>query len=67
MTRGAGSWSTVCENQAKGEHAMSSTLLRIGGAVEHPLALTYGELAAFPEAVQFADVSRLHPSRKGTA
>jgi DMSO/TMAO reductase YedYZ molybdopterin-dependent catalytic subunit len=44
---------------------MSETLLNIVGAVDHPLELTFGNLAAFPETDQFADVSRLHPSRRG--
>ena len=44
---------------------MSNPILKIDGAVEHPLALTYTDLAAFPDAAQFADVSRLHPSRRG--
>jgi DMSO/TMAO reductase YedYZ molybdopterin-dependent catalytic subunit len=43
----------------------SDVLLKIEGAVEHPLALTFADLAAFPDAAQFADVSRLHPSRRG--
>ena len=44
---------------------MSDVLLKIDGAVEQPLALTFDDLAAFPEAAQFADVSRIHPSRRG--
>jgi DMSO/TMAO reductase YedYZ molybdopterin-dependent catalytic subunit len=44
---------------------MSTTLLKIEGAVERPLALTFAELAAFPEVAQFEDVSRIHPSRRG--
>jgi DMSO/TMAO reductase YedYZ molybdopterin-dependent catalytic subunit len=44
---------------------MSEVLLRIDGAVENSLRLTYADLAAFPATAQFADVSRLHPSRRG--
>ncbi len=44
---------------------MSNILLKINGAVDCPLALTFAELAAFPDAAQFADVSRLHPGRRG--
>jgi DMSO/TMAO reductase YedYZ molybdopterin-dependent catalytic subunit len=44
---------------------MSNPLLKIEGAVDNPLALTFAELAAFPDAAQFADVSRIHPSRRG--
>jgi DMSO/TMAO reductase YedYZ molybdopterin-dependent catalytic subunit len=44
---------------------MTTPLLKIEGAVDNPLALTFVELAAFPEADQFADVSRIHPSRRG--
>jgi DMSO/TMAO reductase YedYZ molybdopterin-dependent catalytic subunit len=44
---------------------MSDVLLKIDGAVEHPLALEFADLAAFPDATQFADVSRLHASRRG--
>ena len=46
-------------------HAMSSAVLKIEGAVDHPLVLTFSDLAAFPDAAQFADVSRIHPSRRG--
>jgi DMSO/TMAO reductase YedYZ molybdopterin-dependent catalytic subunit len=44
---------------------MSDVLLKIDGAVEHPLGLTFADLAAFPAASQFADVSRLHSTRRG--
>jgi DMSO/TMAO reductase YedYZ molybdopterin-dependent catalytic subunit len=44
---------------------MNNVLLKIDGAVEHSLALEFDDLAAFPEAAQFADVSRLHASRRG--
>ena len=44
---------------------ITNVLLEIDGAVEHPLALTFDDLSAFPEAAQFADVSRLHSSRRG--
>ena len=42
-----------------------NVLLRIDGAVERPLHLTYSDLDGFPESDQVADVSRFHPSRKG--
>ncbi len=44
---------------------MPTPLLKIDGAVDHPLNLTYTDLAAFPDIAQFADVSRLHPTRRG--
>jgi DMSO/TMAO reductase YedYZ molybdopterin-dependent catalytic subunit len=44
---------------------MNDVILKITGAVEHPLELTFADLAAFPDSDQFADVSRLHPSRRG--
>lgn len=40
-------------------------LLKIEGAVEHPLVLAFEDLAALPESAQVLDVSRFHPSRKG--
>jgi DMSO/TMAO reductase YedYZ molybdopterin-dependent catalytic subunit len=40
-------------------------VLRIDGAVERPLFLTFDDLAAFPEGEQVRDVSRFHPERKG--
>jgi len=40
-------------------------LLRLDGAVEHPLELTYEDLARLPEAAQVPDVSRFHPGRQG--
>src|SRR5262249_39678363 len=45
--------------------AMSEVLLKIDDAVEHSVGLTLPDLAAFPESAQYADVSRLHPSRRG--
>ena len=47
------------------KHQMNEVLLKITGAVEHPLELTFADLAAFSDSDQFADVSRLHPSRRG--
>ncbi len=44
---------------------MSTPILKIEGSVDHPLALTFTDLAAFPATDQFADVSRLHPTRRG--
>src|SRR6476646_2997074 len=44
---------------------MNDAVLQIDGAVEHQLALGIADLAAFPAAAQFADVSRLHASRRG--
>ncbi len=44
---------------------MNTPILKIEGSVDHPLALTYTDLAAFPVSAQFADVSRLHPTRRG--
>ena len=40
-------------------------ILRVDGAVENPLDLTYEDLRGVPEADQVLDVSRFHPSRKG--
>ena len=40
-------------------------LLRIDGAVSHPLALSFDDLTAMPEADQVPDVSRFHPTRRG--
>src|SRR4051794_829436 len=40
-------------------------LLRLDGAVEQPLDLTFDDLAALPEAAQVPDVSRFHPQRRG--
>ena len=40
-------------------------LLKVEGAVEHPLALTFDDLAALPESVQVRDVSRFHTQRPG--
>jgi DMSO/TMAO reductase YedYZ molybdopterin-dependent catalytic subunit len=44
---------------------MSETLLTIDGAVDNPQQLTFADLRAFPLSAQFADVSRLHPGRRG--
>ena len=40
-------------------------ILRIDGAVEEPLNLTFDDLRGLPAADQVADVSRFQPSRKG--
>lgn len=44
---------------------MSSKVLVVDGDVEHPLALSFDDLAGFPATEQVADVSRYHPTRKG--
>ena len=44
---------------------MAQIVLRIDGEVEHPLELTFDDLAAIPAADQVLDVSRFHPTRKG--
>src|SRR5262245_49218922 len=40
-------------------------LLKLEGAVEHPLEFTFDDLAHLPESAQVRDVSRFHPQRKG--
>lgn len=40
-------------------------LLKIEGAVEHPLELDFDELAGLPESAQVRDVSRFQPGRQG--
>ena len=40
-------------------------VLRVDGAVERPLDMTFGDLAALPSSEQVADVSRFHPKRQG--
>ncbi|HWE35661.1 MAG TPA: molybdopterin-dependent oxidoreductase [Isosphaeraceae bacterium] len=42
-----------------------NVVLTVDGAVETPLALTFDDLAALPEADHVLDISRFHPSRKG--
>ncbi len=42
-----------------------SPLLTVDGAVEHPLTLTFEDLAALPEPAQVRDVSRFNPKRPG--
>jgi len=44
---------------------MTQIVLRIDGEVEHPLELTFSDLAACLASDQVVDVSRFHPSRKG--
>jgi DMSO/TMAO reductase YedYZ molybdopterin-dependent catalytic subunit len=41
--------------------------LRVDGAVDHPLSLTYADLLAFPDDMQIRDVSQLVPGRRGGA
>ncbi|MDR3638746.1 MAG: molybdopterin-dependent oxidoreductase [Isosphaeraceae bacterium] len=41
------------------------TLLKVYGAVEQPLDLTFEELGRWPATAQIADVSRFHPKRAG--
>jgi DMSO/TMAO reductase YedYZ molybdopterin-dependent catalytic subunit len=43
----------------------TDVLLKVDGAVERPLELTYAGLNAFPEAEHVMDVSRYHATRKG--
>lgn len=43
----------------------SPILLRVDGAVECPLELTWDDLNAFPESRQVRDVSRFQPGRQG--
>jgi DMSO/TMAO reductase YedYZ molybdopterin-dependent catalytic subunit len=40
-------------------------LLRIDGAVERPLGLTFEDLCGLPPEDQVGDVSRFHPGRRG--
>ncbi len=42
-------------------------ILVVDGAVENVLLLGYDDLAALPVEDQIADVSELHPGRKGAA
>jgi DMSO/TMAO reductase YedYZ molybdopterin-dependent catalytic subunit len=42
-----------------------TVLLKVDGAVENPLELTFDDLAALPESSQIADVSRFQPKRQG--
>jgi DMSO/TMAO reductase YedYZ molybdopterin-dependent catalytic subunit len=43
----------------------TTVLLRVDGAVEEPLDLTFEDLDGLPEADRVEDVSRFHPGRKG--
>src|SRR5262249_52701568 len=43
----------------------NTPLLKLDGAVEHPLELTFEALRTMPESVQVHDVSRFHPKRQG--
>lgn len=40
-------------------------VLRVEGAVERPLGLTFDDLAALPESAQVRDVTRFNPKRPG--
>jgi DMSO/TMAO reductase YedYZ molybdopterin-dependent catalytic subunit len=40
-------------------------VLKLQGAVEHPLELTFEDLSGLPESAQVHDVSRFHPQRRG--
>jgi hypothetical protein len=40
-------------------------LLRVEGAVEHPLSLSYNDLRAFPDADHILDMSRFPAGRRG--
>lgn len=42
-----------------------TTILRVDGAVEQPLDLSYEDLHGLPESDQVLDVSRFHPDRRG--
>lgn len=44
---------------------MTRIVLRIDGEVQHPLELTFDDLAACPASDQVTDVSRFHPTRLG--
>lgn len=41
--------------------------LRVDGAVDDPVSLTYEDLAGFAPSFQITDVSQLDPSRRGSA
>jgi DMSO/TMAO reductase YedYZ molybdopterin-dependent catalytic subunit len=43
----------------------SPVLLRVEGAVEHPLSVTFEDLERVPEVDRVVDVSRFQPSRRG--
>src|SRR3954465_10997972 len=43
----------------------SPVLLKVEGAVEEPLALTFDALSSLPESAQVRDVSRYHAKRPG--
>jgi DMSO/TMAO reductase YedYZ molybdopterin-dependent catalytic subunit len=47
------------------DEVKATTLLRVDGAVESPVNLSYEDLASLPELFQVRDVSRFHPQRKG--
>jgi len=43
-----------------------SVLLTVDGAVDKPLRLTFDDLAGLPTADQVHDISRFHPTRRGS-
>jgi DMSO/TMAO reductase YedYZ molybdopterin-dependent catalytic subunit len=45
----------------------SPVLLRIEGAVERPVGVTFEDLVGMPEEAQVVDVSRFQPTRRGDA
>jgi DMSO/TMAO reductase YedYZ molybdopterin-dependent catalytic subunit len=45
----------------------SPVLLRIEGAVERPIGVTFEDLTGMPEGAQVVDVSRFQPTRRGDA
>jgi DMSO/TMAO reductase YedYZ molybdopterin-dependent catalytic subunit len=42
-----------------------TVLLKVDGAVENPLELSFDDLARLPESAQVADVTRFQPKRRG--
>lgn len=43
----------------------NTPILKLDGAVERPLELTFADLAGLPESAQVSDISRFHPQRQG--
>ena len=41
--------------------------IKIDGAVDNPIELTFDDLASLPNSAQFPDVSRIDPKRRGDA
>lgn len=46
--------------------AQQTVLLTVDGTVAKPLKLTFDDLAGLPETDQVHDISRFHPSRRGS-